>query len=168
MPRIATQPPAVIILDIALPLGEINVRKLRADTSDVEGEGKEAIAYKAGLRCLKLLREDRRARQVPVILHTIYNRQNFPELPAESGTLILITKQEQYGRLIRAIGSFLALQGADVASDGGMAAISSRTRAVARDVFVVMPFHRAHIDTLETIRLSGVQGWQDAPNHPNR
>jgi hypothetical protein len=118
----------------------------------VEGEGKDAVAYKAGLRCLKLIRENQRTRQVPIVLHTIYTRENFPEIPAESGNLLLITKEEQYGRLIRAVGSFLALAGAEVRVESGIAAISPSTGAVAGDVFIVMPFQKAHVDTFEAIQ----------------
>lgn len=152
MKWIRAQPPAVVIMDIALPLGDIDLSNLGVDASDVEGDGKDAVGYKAGLRCLRLLREAPETRQVPVILHTIYTRENFPDMPAESGNLLLITKEQQYGRLIKATGSFLALAGSDIAVDQGIAAISPRTPPIERSIFVVMPFNRAHIDTLEARR----------------
>ena len=154
MPGIVANPPAALVLDIALPLGNIDVEQLGPNVSDIEGEGRDAIAYNAGLRCLKLLRQNAATRNIPTILHTIYTRSNFPDMPAESGNLILITKQEQYGRLLKAIGSFLSLAGADIQIEAGILAVSRTTQNIQRDVFVIMPFDGKHVDTFEAIKRS--------------
>jgi len=97
--QIASQQPDVVVMDVMLRWADPRP-ELEFPPRDVQEEG----FYRAGLRCQRMLAEDSRTSQVPVILYTVLERTDlFRELPNLPQYVQYLAKQSDVSSLIEKI-----------------------------------------------------------------
>lgn len=98
-------PPAAIVMDLMLRW--TYARKSPPPKSKHVGKPESA-----GLRCIKLLHEDKRTRKVRVILYTVAKKSELPQKVKKlPGDVYFIKKSSDHQEIVRRLGTLLALEG---------------------------------------------------------
>jgi CheY-like chemotaxis protein len=103
MNEIAANPPDVIVIDVMLRWTDPEP-DLPPVPEDVETGG----YHHAGIRCAKLLAENERTKQIPLILYTVLETTDIAqELRGLSGNIKLLTKESDPTSLIETVKTVL-------------------------------------------------------------
>jgi CheY-like chemotaxis protein len=105
LPALSARPPNVFIIDVMLRWADPSP-DMEEPPSEILNEG----FYRAGLRCVKLLRQDAGTSRVPVILQSALSASALTGLLEASPDVVFIEKESEPGRLIRLVGSLMATQ----------------------------------------------------------
>lgn len=106
LPRLAAHPPSLIILDVMLRWQDLSPTMV-ARPDDVKAEG----VYRAGLRCERLLAQDERTRDVPVILYTTLDAPDMQgPLKVLPCNVRYVRKDTEARELLEAICEFVVRQ----------------------------------------------------------
>jgi CheY-like chemotaxis protein len=101
---LATPAPDVISMDMMLrwtdPTPEVEQESIPDDV-------KQGKFYRAGLRCTKLLAQDPKTRNVPVVLYTILERDDLEGELEDHNNVVHLSKNNDPRPLIRKIRDFL-------------------------------------------------------------
>jgi DNA-binding NarL/FixJ family response regulator len=97
-PKIASNPPDVVILDMMLPWTDI-------DDAGPSSDKPDGSFVNAGARCLSLLRADAHTANVPAVIYTTLDRMDLVDVPAG---VVYVRKDAPDERLVRVIKNVLS------------------------------------------------------------
>jgi CheY-like chemotaxis protein len=96
--EIAVNPPAIFLIDIMVRWTD-SEPNLEVRPQEVKEEG----FYRAGLRCLKLIKLDDRTKDIPVIFYTVLENHDLTGQMDLSEKIVYLQKESSFGPLLAQI-----------------------------------------------------------------
>ncbi len=118
---LSTRPPDVVIMDLLLRWSDPS-HDFEQPPDEVKAEG----FYRAGLRCVELLRKNGATKHIPIILYSVLEQSGIEdELAGLRPQVSFLPKSFEPAHLIRLVGSLIAAQRS-----------TKQPSATTRDVFI--------------------------------
>ena len=105
LPHLGECPPTIVIMDVML--------RWTDPSPDADQPPEDVMSngyYRAGLRCVDLLRQNATTSDVPIVLYTVLERTDLTEVPSLPRNVRFLRKASEKSHLIQVVGSFIAAQ----------------------------------------------------------